>query len=225
MAVVSNNSQNNNSYSIDDAVKRSVDVSEATQLENNFLTLMVAQIQNQDPTKPVDSTEFLNQFASMSQVKSLENMASLSKSNLVLLDNLQTLTAAGLVGQEVKVVAEQLELGADKISGDINLEHAAGKLTLTLTDSNGVKKEVALGSQAPGRAPFELNPKALGLAPGTYKVEVTSDSGEYPKVEVAGKVTQVRVSTEGPVLEIAGVGSVPFYNITEFGQAQTAGLL
>ncbi|PIA68932.1 flagellar hook assembly protein FlgD [Pseudomonas sediminis] len=225
MATVSNNSQNNPAYSIDEAVKQSVNVSDATQLENNFLTLMVAQIQNQDPTKPVDSTEFLNQFAAMSQVKSLENMASLSKSNLVLLDNLQTLTAAGLVGQEVKVATEQLELGVDKVRGEINLEHAAGKLALVVTDSNGVKKEIDLGSQAPGRVPFELDPKALGLAPGSYKVEVKSDSGEYPKVEVAGRVTQVRVSAEGPVLEVIGVGSVPFYNITEFGQTQTAGLL
>ena len=225
MATVSNNSQNNPAYSIDEAVKQSVNVSDATQLENNFLTLMVAQIQNQDPTKPVDSTEFLNQFAAMSQVKSLENMASLSKSNLVLLDNLQTLTAAGLVGQEVKVAAGQLELGVDKVRGEINLEHAAGKLALVVTDSNGVKKEIDLGSQAPGRVPFELDPKALGLAPGSYKVEVKSDSGEYPKVEVAGRVTQVRVSAEGPVLEVVGVGSVPFYNITEFGQTQTAGLL
>lgn len=225
MAAVSNNSQNTSAYSIDEAVKQSVNVSDATQLENNFLTLMVAQIQNQDPTKPVDSTEFLNQFAAMSQVKSLENMASLSKSNLVLLDNLQTLTAAGLVGQEVKVAAGQLELDVDKVRGEINLEHAAGKLALVVTDSNGVKKEIDLGSQAPGRVPFELDPKALGLAPGSYKVEVKSDSGEYPKVEVAGRVTQVRVSAEGPVLEVVGVGSVPFYNITEFGQTQTAGLL
>lgn len=225
MATVSNNSQNTSAYSIDEAVKQSVNVSDATQLENNFLTLMVAQIQNQDPTKPVDSTEFLNQFAAMSQVKSLENMASLSKSNLVLLDNLQTLTAAGLVGQEVKVAAGQLELGVDKVRGEINLEHAAGKLALVVTDSNGVKKEIDLGSQAPGRVPFELDPKALGLAPGSYKVEVQSDSGEYPKVEVAGRITQVRVSAEGPVLEIVGIGSVPFYNITEFGQTQTAGLL
>ena len=186
MATVSNNSQNGAVYGIDEAVKQAVNVSDATQLENNFLTLMVAQIQNQDPTKPVDSTEFLNQFAAMSQVKSLENMASLSKSNLVLLDNLQTLTAAGLVGQEVKVATEQLQLGEDKISGALNLEHAAGKLALVVTDSNGVKKEIALGSQAPGAVPFELDPKALGLAPGSYKVEVESDSGEYPKVEVAG---------------------------------------
>lgn len=225
MSVVSNNSQNGSAYGIDEAVRQSVNVSDATRLENNFLTLMVAQIQNQDPTKPVDSTEFLNQFAAMSQVKSLENMATMSKSNLVLLDNLQTLTAAGLVGQEVKVAAEQLQLGEAVVRGDINLAHAAGQVTLTLTDSNGVKKDISLGSQGAGRVPFELDAKALGLAPGTYKVEASSDSGEYPRVEVAGRVSQVRVSAEGPVLEVVGVGSVPFYTITEFGQAQTAGLL
>jgi flagellar basal-body rod modification protein FlgD len=225
MAAVSNDSQGSAAFNTGEAVKPAVNVSDATQLENNFLTLMVAQIQNQDPTKPVDSTEFVNQFATMSQVKSLENMASLSKNNLVLMDNLQTLTAAGLVGQEVKVIAEQLELGADKVSGEIEVEHASSNLTLVLTDSSGVKREIALGPQAPGRVPFSFDPAAMGMKPGNYRIEASSDSGEYPKVEVAGRVDQVRVSTEGPVLEIAGIGSVPFYNITEFGQTSVAGLL
>ena len=47
MAVVSNDKQNSNAYGIDEAVKQAVNVSDAAQLENNFLTLMVAQIQNQ----------------------------------------------------------------------------------------------------------------------------------------------------------------------------------
>src|SRR5690606_28804764 len=108
MSTVNNNTVSN-PYSIDQLP--TVNVSDATQMENNFINLMVAQIQNQDPTKPIDSTEFLNQFSAMSQVKSMENMTSLSKSNLVLMDNLQTLTAAGLVGQEVKVAADSLDVG------------------------------------------------------------------------------------------------------------------
>ena len=91
------------SYGIETAASPAANLSDAQQMENNFITLMVAQINNQDPTKPVDSTEFLNQFSAMSQVKSMENMATISKSNLVLMDNMQTLTAAGLVGQEVRV--------------------------------------------------------------------------------------------------------------------------
>jgi len=225
MATVTASSQTSNSNNIDEAVKQAINVSDATQMENNFISLMVAQIQNQDPTKPVDSTEFLNQFSAMSQVKSMENMAALSQSNLVLLDNLQTLTAAGLVGQEVKVAVDSVQLDDATVSGRITLEHTSTKTVLTLTDSNGVATDVQLGSQAAGALAFELDPQALDLAPGQYRVEVTTDSGEYPQVEVAGLVTHVQVSADGPVLEVAGAGSVPFYDITEFGQVQLAGLL
>lgn len=225
MSSVANNTSANNSYSIDQIANQTVNVSDATQMENNFISLMVAQIQNQDPTKPIDSTEFLNQFSAMSQVKSMENMTSLSKSNLVLMDNLQTLTAAGLVGQEVKVAVDSIDVKTDSISGQLNLVHAAGAVDVKLTDSNGISKTLSLGAQTPGLVPVTINPVALGLAPGKYSVEVISDSGEYPTLEVNGLVGNVRVSAEGPVLEVAGAGSVPFYKITEFGQAPLAGLL
>ena len=224
MATVTNNTVSN-PYSIDQVTANTVNVSDATQMENNFISLMVAQIQNQDPTKPVDSTEFLNQFSAMSQVKSMENMTELSKSNLVLLDNLQTLTASGLVGQEVKVSVDSLDVGSSPIRGQLDLAHAAGATLITLTDSNGVKKELPLGAQSAGSVLFEIDPTALGLAPGQYKVEATTDSGEFPRVEVSGLVTHVRVSADGPVLDVAGAGAVPFYRITEFGQTPVAGLL
>lgn len=224
MTSVTNNTVAN-PYSIDQVTANTVNVSDATQMENNFISLMVAQIQNQDPTKPVDSTEFLNQFSAMSQVKSMENMTQLSKSNLVLLDNLQTLTASGLVGQEVKVAVDSLEIAGSPIRGQLNLAYATGDTLLTLTDSNGVKKEIRLGAQTAGLVPFQINPAALGLAAGTYKVEATTDTGEYPAIEVTGQVSHVRVSAEGPVLEVAGAGSIPFYKITEFGQMPLAGLL
>lgn len=222
MSTVNNNTVSN-PYSIDQLP--TVNVSDATQMENNFINLMVAQIQNQDPTKPIDSTEFLNQFSAMSQVKSMENMTSLSKSNLVLMDNLQTLTAAGLVGQEVKVAADSLDVGSETIKGQLNLTHAAGAVEVKLTDVNGQRKTLQLGSQAPGLVPVEINPKTLGLNPGKYTLEVNSDSGEFPTLEVNGLVSKVRVSADGPVLEVAGAGAVPFYKITEFGQAPLAGLL
>ena len=38
-------------------------------------------------------------------------------------------------------------------------------------------------------------------------------------MEAKGKVNSVRLSTDGPVLNIAGVGDVPFYEITEFSEA------
>ncbi len=199
-------------------VKRAVNVSDATTMENNFISLMVAQIKYQDPTKPVDSTEFLNQFSAMSQVKSMENMASLAQNNLVLMDNLQTLTASGLVGQQVSVAVDTLELDGTVVSGQFSLEHASNRTSLVLTDSNGVQTAVELGARSAGAVPFRIDPASLGLPAGQYSVAIESDNGEYPQVEVAGRVDNVRVSAEGPVLQVQGVGSVPFYNILEFGQ-------
>ncbi len=207
-----------------DQVKRAVNVSEAATMENNFISLMVAQIKNQDPTEPVDSTQFLNQYSAMSQVKSMENMSSLMQSNLVLTDNLQTLTAAGLVGQQVSVSVDSLELDGQTVRGQFELGHASNRVAVLLTDSNGTVTRIELGGQSAGRVPFSIDPQKLGLPNGRYSVAVESENGEFPPVEVAGEVSNVRVSAEGPVLQVQGVGAVPFYNILEFAQNPT-GLL
>jgi flagellar basal-body rod modification protein FlgD len=39
--------------------------------ESTFLTLLVSQLQNQDPTSPVDSTTFVSQLTSYSQLEQL----------------------------------------------------------------------------------------------------------------------------------------------------------
>lgn len=195
-----------------------VDLSELGVMENNFISLMVAQIQNQDPTNPVDSSQFLQQYASMSQVKSMENMATLQQSSLVLADNLQTLTAAGLVGQEVSVNVESLELNDQPVSGQFTLENYSGKTSLLLTDSNGTETVIQLGEQAAGKVAYTVDPVALGLKPGQYSIQAFNADDQRLTVEVNGLVKDVRVSNTGPVLNIAGAGSVPFYNIVEFGQ-------
>ena len=53
---VSGVNNSSNPYALPD---ETISVSEAGQLSNQFITLMVAQIQNQDPTNPMDSTQFV----------------------------------------------------------------------------------------------------------------------------------------------------------------------
>ncbi|WP_152219146.1 flagellar hook capping FlgD N-terminal domain-containing protein [Pseudomonas sp. SCB32] len=205
-----------------DTPKQAVNLGQLTDMENSFITLLVAQVQYQDPTKPVDSTEFINQYSAMAQVKSMQNMTTLQQNNLVLMDNLQTLSAASLVGQEVKVSADSLQLEGAKVSGQVTLAHASATTVLQLTDANGVRTDIALGPQEPGAVPFSIDPQALGLKPGKYSLAVKTDSGETPGVEVSGLVNNVRVSADGPVLDVQGAGQVPFYKIVEFSQGQAA---
>jgi flagellar basal-body rod modification protein FlgD len=66
---------------------------------NSFLKLLIAQMENQDPTKPMDSTEFVAQLASFSNVE--QGIKTNSK-----LDSLMTALAfnqaEGLIGKTVK---------------------------------------------------------------------------------------------------------------------------
>ncbi|MGR5542036.1 flagellar hook capping FlgD N-terminal domain-containing protein, partial [Vibrio campbellii] len=89
--------------------------------DNTFLTLMIAQIQNQTPLDPLDTTQFMTQLAQMTQVETMQNMNSTVTNQMVLLDNIQVLTTAGMVGQEVRVSTNEIEFEGETHNGVIDL--------------------------------------------------------------------------------------------------------
>src|SRR5579863_6726277 len=62
--------------------------------ESTFLQLLVTQIQNQDPTSPMDSTTFLTQLASFSQLEQLIGI----QQGVAQLDSAASATAASTAG-------------------------------------------------------------------------------------------------------------------------------
>ncbi|BAE75334.1 putative flagellar hook formation protein FlgD [Sodalis glossinidius str. 'morsitans'] len=67
-------------------------------LQNNFLTLLVAQLRNQDPTNPLDNAELTTQLAQISILSSIENLNTMLGSI-----SSQNLQATTLVGHGVMV--------------------------------------------------------------------------------------------------------------------------
>lgn len=88
----------------------------------SFLTLLTAQIQNQDPLAPVDSTEFVSQLAQLSQVE----QAVQTNDQIELLSNqmagLLNLNGTDLIGRQVKSTSNVLWLE----NGSINSSYAVG---------------------------------------------------------------------------------------------------
>ena len=84
-----------------------------------FLSLLVMEMQNQDPLNPVDNTEMvaqLAQFASLEQMNNLnESFESLSGN----IDQLNFISASGLVGHEVTGVDEEGNL----VQGTVQTVH------------------------------------------------------------------------------------------------------
>jgi flagellar basal-body rod modification protein FlgD len=70
-----------------------------TQLSSTaFLQLLVAQLQYQDPSKPVDTSQFMNETATLTQVQTMEAN---SKATAQMLATQQAQTASSMVGRTV----------------------------------------------------------------------------------------------------------------------------
>ena len=84
-------------------VLTSASSSDQTQLSSQaFLQLLVAQLQYQDPSKPVDTASFMNETATLTQVQTMEQSAQASTE---LLTAQRAQTASSLVGRTVSYLA------------------------------------------------------------------------------------------------------------------------
>ncbi|UJF18019.1 flagellar hook assembly protein FlgD [Vibrio sp. SS-MA-C1-2] len=193
----------------------------ADSLKNEFLTLMVAQVQNQDPLNPADGTEYVSQLAQFSQVDSTESLVTLMKNQMVMLDNMQVLTTAGLVGKDVSVRTDSFVADNEStFTGSFELTNASNTVTLELTGADGKVTTIPLGPHSKGDIPFSIDSDQYDLS-GVQQIKVVLDDGQNynPQIVMSGNVDEVSIPSSGgaSMLNIAGIGEVPFYDITNFG--------
>jgi flagellar basal-body rod modification protein FlgD len=100
---VSGSSGSNSSNALTSALAASTNNNQFVS-QNTFLTLLITQLQNQDPMNPQDSSQFVAQLA---QFSSLEQMTQLNQSFSNVLDN----SAASLIGQTVTVADQNSQSG------------------------------------------------------------------------------------------------------------------
>jgi len=191
--------------------------SDAGELKNEFLTLMVAQIQNQNPLEPLDGAEYVSQLAQFSQVESSENLTKLMQNNTAILGNMQTLSVVGLVDKTVWSETSTLTTDGSEVPAQVLTTGGHHPLEVIVTDQNGTQKTINLGAQNAGRHEFSIDSEELGLAEGPLHLQVNGD--ESARFSVSGRVESVVVPSDGsaPILTIAGIGQVPFYQIAKFG--------
>lgn len=191
-----------------------------TNTTNMFLTLLVAEIQNQDPTEPTDPTEYISQLSSMALVTMGEAISVEMNTNAILMSNLQVMALGNMVGDEIMVQTTSVNVSDETIHGRITLQDASTTVDLHFTDAAGNDYTVALGEQSPGTVDFDINPADYGIPPGDYQVSVVTNTGEEEiPIEVAGEVEDVRIPLDGstPQLAVTGIGEVPFTAISQFG--------
>ena len=110
--------------------------------QNEFLKLLVTQMQNQDPMKPVSDTEFI---AQMAQFSSLEQTKTMSADITKLRQGNDFLQATNLLGKEVRLNLGDMEFTKGIVT-DLNVKDGEARIivgdkTYTLDQVNSVSSE------------------------------------------------------------------------------------
>jgi flagellar basal-body rod modification protein FlgD len=196
---------------------------DTSQLSDMFTKLLVAQIQNQDPTQPSDPSQYVTQLSQLSQVEALQQMASQSGATNTALQSLQMLALGGQVGNDLTVNTNTVTLSGQAVNGSVALSSATSQATVLLTGADGSQHAIALGPQGPGLVNFTIDPAQLGLTAGTYALAVRTDTGVSQGAQITGTLQSVRVGSSGSaVLSIRGVGSVDPAAITQYNGRSAA---
>ena len=125
--------------------------------QSDFIELLVAQVKNQDPTKPMDPSEFMNQLTQSSMVNGINELQKSFDSLATKLTADQSLQAAGLVGKSVLTPGGQgLFTAGNSINGQVNLERQASDVKINIFNTQGeLVKTMPLGGHKAGELQFK----------------------------------------------------------------------
>ena len=191
--------------------------------DQDFLQLFVAEMQNQDPTSPMDDSQMMTQMAQLQSLESSTNMqkaiddlSASYKTSLTAQQNVVTsmtnATAVSLIGKEVRVQQKDLTYSGLADENDqiqVNLGSNDSADVQILDDKGNVVKTLHTGdtdSQNSALVAWDGSTDAGGYATaGTYKINVVgsdTDSSLYAFVD--NVVQGVSFSSTGASLQVGG---------------------
>ncbi|NDJ55704.1 flagellar biosynthesis protein FlgD [Enterobacteriaceae bacterium 4M9] len=185
----------------------------ADELLNNFMTLLITQMQNQDPTNPMDNNQLTAQLAQFQTAAGIQNLNSTVEAVGMLVTSMQQMSASDWVGRTVMIEGDP----SISTSEDGNKEFGfslgsdAETVTVTLTDSAGNVYTGELKNVKSGVHKFSLD-DLENVQPGAptadteFKVAFNAKNAEGASPEIvalkAAKVEAVSFTQSGAVLQL-----------------------
>jgi flagellar basal-body rod modification protein FlgD len=184
--------------------------------QDRFLKLLVTQLQNQDPLSPMDNAELTSQIAQINTVSGIATLNTSVQGLSTQFLQMQTLQGAGLVGKDVVVPGNKLDVDAGVAQGGFELTSAADAVKVEVLNPAGkVLDTMNLGAQSSGDHSFNW-------AAGTYTntdnltFRVTATTGSTPLTStllMRDKVDAVSTTGNALTLELDRSGSVPYSSV------------
>ena len=174
---------------------------------DKFMTLLVAQLQNQDPLNPMDNAQMTSQLAQLQTVTGINNLNTTLSSLSASYKSSEAMQATSLIGHGVLVSGSSVALAGSKGILGVQLGSDADDVKIAINDANGNTVDtIDLGAQKAGSLPVVWN----GV-PDASKVDssgkpVTLPDGQYTFSVSATKSGQALKDATG--LAYDNVGSV-----------------
>lgn len=197
--------------------------------KEEFLRLLVAQLQNQDPLSPMESQQFASELAQFSSLEQLVNIdGKLEESigtNVVLTQAINNTLAANLLGNEATLLGNSLQVGR---SGDVDvhfrLQGMADDVEVRILDEAGnVVRTLTAKAMAGGNQSLSWDgedARGKRVPAGTYHFEVSATDGGGNPVGLiplmVGTISSVRYESGSAVLVVNGQ-DMPFSQVLSIG--------
>ena len=215
---VSNVNSVNNAYSSNAANNAAGSVTNASDAgsQDRFLKLLVTQLKNQDPLSPMDNAQLTSQIA---QINTVSGIATLNTSVQTLSTQflqMQSLQGASLLGKDVIVAGNKLDIDAGVAQGGFELTAAADAVKVEIVSPAGkVLDTMNLGAQRTGMHSFNW-PSGSYDASSNLTFRVTASSGANQLSTTAlmrDKVTAVSTQGNNLMLELESGASVAYTSV------------
>lgn len=189
-----------------------------------FMQLMIAQLKNQSPTSPAETTDFMQQIASMSSVESIANLnTSVEQLSNSLMTSQTALQASSMVGQKAFISTDKGMLSeGGSVEGVVSLPASASDVRVSVYDKAGTLVDrLNLGPKVSGDHDFEW--AGTDYPPGEYRIVAEAKVGdefETAQSYIGYTVNSVTLGQNGIGTTInTDAGSVGINDVKQLGKA------
>jgi flagellar basal-body rod modification protein FlgD len=194
--------------------------------KEDFLKLLVAQLENQDPMNPSDPTEFTAQLAQFSQLEQLTNITESLDGLNRMSDEMERMSALSLMGQDVVAQVENFQFGGEPMELGYRLELPADDVKLYVLNQAGATMATISAPQTAAGQHFVswdgTSDYGMPLEPGDYSLVVRAVDGDDKTLAaeslIKGRVEAVDLTGLNSQLETSS-GIFAMHKVERIGAA------
>lgn len=179
--------------------------------KDEFMKILVAQLANQDPTQPQDSSAFVAELAQFSSLEAQQNTVSNLNALMIGQATANQTSATAFIGKRVEYHGSNVSWdGKTPVVAPATLSAAATEVNVAIADSAGnVVRRLKLGPQKAGDLTVPWNgqdDKGKPVPAGNYTFQATA-------TDPTGNAVPINLNTEGTVSGVSFQGGVPLLRI------------